>query len=122
MTRASPKLLTSTTYYLAEVEGEPVGCGGWTREEPGTDKVVPALAHIRHFGVAAGWAGQGIGRALYARSEADAQRGGVKQFECFASLNGEAFYKALGFAAVHPISVRMGTTLEFPGILMRRAI
>lgn len=122
MTSANVKLLASGTYYLAETNGEAVGCGGWSMEEPGTGSVLPGVAHIRHFGVAEGWAGRGIGRALYARCEADACIAGARLFECYASLNGEPFYAALGFTPFERISVPMGSAATFPSVHMTRPI
>lgn len=122
MTRANPRLLAGGTYYLAEAAGEAVGCGGWSLERPGTVEVEPGLAHIRHFGVDPGWTGRGVGRALYERCEAQARAAGARRFECYASLNGEAFYAALGFASAGTIDVPMGPDLTFPSIRMFRPI
>lgn len=122
MTRPHPKLLVSGTYYVAEIEGEPVGCGGWSREEPGSGSLEPGVAHIRHFAVSERFVGRGIGRILYGRCAADARRVGVRRLECYSSLNGEPFYSALGFATVRSIDVRMATDLIFPSIHMRRSI
>lgn len=122
MIEANPKLLASGTFYMAEVKGEPVGCGGWTAEEPGTCRLEPGTAHLRHFAVAANWNGCGIGRALYDRCQADARNIGVRRFVCYASLNGEAFYAALGFRIVGAIEVSMGNQLTFPSIRMTREI
>lgn len=122
MTRANPGLLASGTYYLAEAAGEAVGCGGWTLERPGTVEVEPGLAHIRHFGVDPGWTGRGVGRALYERCQAQARAAGARRFECYASLNGEAFYAAMGFTSAGPIDVPMGPNLTFPSIRMFRPI
>ncbi len=38
MSRAQPKLLNSGTYFVVEDDGRPVGCGGWTAEEPARRK------------------------------------------------------------------------------------
>ena len=122
ITRPHPRLLAGGTYYLAEADGEAVGCGGWSWECPGGTEVEPGLAHIRHFATHSGWTGRGIGRALYERSERDARAAGAERFECQASLNGEPFYAALGFARVGPIEVAMPRNVAFPSILMRRAI
>ena len=122
MTRPNMTLLSSGAYYLAEVENEPVGCGGWTLEEPGSGKVVSGIGHIRHFGVTARWAGRGVGRALYAHCEEAAREAGIERFLCFASLNGEAFYAALGFTASGSIGVPIGPAVTFPSILMQRPI
>ena len=122
ITRPHPQLLAGGTYYLAELEGSPAGCGGWSFEAPGSELVEPGLAHIRHFAVRSGWAGRGVGRALYERCAHDARAAGARDFEAQASLNGELFYAALGFVRVGPIDVSMGPDLAFPSILMRRAI
>jgi GNAT superfamily N-acetyltransferase len=120
--RPHPRLLAAGTYFLAEQDGEPVGCGGWSLERPGEDSVEPGLAHIRHFAVRAGWAGRGVGRALYERCEQDARTAGATRLEAQASLNGEPFYAALGFVRIGPIDVAMGPDLDFPSILMVREI
>lgn len=121
ITRPHPRLLAGGTYYVAEADGEPVGCGGWSFWMP--ERAAEAgLAHIRHFAVRSGWAGRGVGRALYARSELEARAAGARRFECQSSLNGEAFYAALGFARIAPIEVPMAPDLLFPSILMRRDI
>lgn len=120
--RPHPRLLAGGTYYLAEVEGEPAGCGGWSRERPGTTQTEPGFAHIRHFATHADWTGHGVGRALYERCEADARAAGIARFECYASLNGEGFYAALGFERVARILVEMGGGVQFPSILMLREI
>jgi hypothetical protein len=50
MTKANPKLLASGTFYVAQsLHGEIVGCGGWTREQPGTGEVVQGEAAYSTF-------------------------------------------------------------------------
>jgi predicted N-acetyltransferase YhbS len=119
--RPHPRLLAGGTYFLAEADGQAVGCGGWSFWMPGCAEQT-GLAHIRHFAVRSGSAGQGIGRALYERCALDAGAAGASRFEVQSSLNGEAFYAALGFGRVGPIDVPMGPGLDFPSILMRREI
>jgi GNAT superfamily N-acetyltransferase len=122
MTRANPKLLSAGTYYLVLIADEPVGCGGWTPDEPGTGRLEAGTAHIRHFGVDASRAGRGIGRHLYERCRVDAAKAGVRRFECFSSLNGVAFYRALGFEEIEAIAVPMGPGLLFPSVRMEVAV
>ena len=126
MTRASPVLLSGGTYYLAERSSEAglqaVGCGGWSAERPGTGALEPGLGHIRHFATDAAWIGRGIGRALCERCVADARAHGLSRLECYASLNGEAFYHALGFRRIGDIAVAMGPDLIFPSIRMVRPL
>ena len=119
MTVAQPGLLRSGTYYVAEAaDGPIVGCGGWTRERPGGNETEPGLAHIRHFGVHLDWTRQGVGRELYTRCQKDARNAGVSKFECYASLNGESFYAALGFKRDRVIDVEMRDGILFPSVRM----
>ncbi len=123
MGRANPALLTSGTYYLATIDDrQVVGCGGWTLQRPGTGETEPHLAHIRHFGTHPDWLGQGIGRAIYDRCERDAMAAGARRFECYASLNAEGFYAALGFLPVRKHDLPMGPAVKLTALLMERAI
>jgi predicted N-acetyltransferase YhbS len=74
LTQANPKLLASGSYCLAAIDGEPVGCGGWSPDDPLTGNVAPGLAHLRHFAVAAEWTGNGIGRAITPSARMTLQR------------------------------------------------
>ena len=122
MTRANPDLLASGTYFVAETQnGGLVGCGGWTRQVPGMDVVEGNTGHIRHFATHPDWIGRGIGRALYQACETQAASVGITSFKCFASLNAEGFYAALGFERAERIEVAMPGA-SFPGVLMRREL
>lgn len=123
MTKANPRLLSSGSYFIAAAEtGAPAGCGGWTRERPGTGEAADGLGHIRHFATHPDFTGRGVGRAIFAACRAQAGAAGIRQFECYASLNAEGFYRSLGFEAVAPIDVEMGPDLVFPSLKMVRAI
>ena len=123
MTRANPELLASGTYYVAETAaGLIVGCGGWTRERPGTTITEPALGHIRHFGTHPDWARRGVGRAIYRLCESAARAAGMKSFEAYSSLNGESFYRALGFERVREMDMEMSPQVVLRAVLMRRDI
>ena len=119
MTVAQPGLLLSGSYYVAETsDGTIVGCGGWTKERPGTNEIKADVGHIRHFGVHPDWTRCGVGKALYARCKLDARDAGLSQFECYSSLNGEAFYSALGFRRLAQIDLDMFDGLRFPSVHM----
>lgn len=108
MTRANPNLLSSRTYYVAEAtDGTLVGCGGWTHEPPGDDVIQRGVGHIRHFAVHSDWIRHGVGSAIYRRCEADARAAGIHKFECYASLNAESFYSALGFERIAIVDIQM---------------
>jgi ribosomal protein S18 acetylase RimI-like enzyme len=123
MTQANPKLLKSSTFYVAETQdGTVVGCGGWTSDRPGTGELVPQLAHIRHFATHPQWLRRGIGRAIYLHCEGRIRSTEARTVECFASLNAEAFYRALGFETAQRVEVAMGADVMFPAVLMTKRI
>jgi len=119
ITVAQPGLLQSDSYYVAEdAGGAIVGCGGWTRERPGTSEIKAEVGHIRHFGVHPDWIRCGVGKAIYSRCELDARDAGLTQFECYSSLNGEKFYSALGFRRLGQIDVTIFDGVAFPSVHM----
>jgi len=119
MTKANPVLLESGTFYLAETaDGQIIGCGGWTKERPGSGEVVEDLAHIRHFAVHPDWTRHGVGRALFACCRDAAKKEGVERFECYASLNAEPFYRSVGLERLEPFEVPMGDGVAFLSIRM----
>lgn len=123
MTKANVSLLASGSFYVAQAPGGLVaGCGGWTRERPGTCTVEPKLGHIRHFATRPDWTHRGIGRSIYHLCETGARSAGVTTFECYSSLNAEAFYSALGFERVRTINIELGDGVALPSVLMRRRI
>ena len=119
ITKPNPGLLGCGTYYVAETElGDVVGCGGWTREMPGSGEITDGEAHIRHFATHPDWTRQGIGSALLAHCINEARSLGIRKLHSFSTLNAEHFYRAAGFYAVRPIGVQLGPNVTFPGTLM----
>lgn len=123
LTRANPMLLASGTFFVANsVQASVVGCGGWTRERPGKGDTDSRLAHIRHFAIDPGYTRRGIGRALYEACETQARRAGIERFECYASLNAEGFYVALGFERIETIDLELAGGKTLPAVWMTRSI
>lgn len=121
--RANPRLLAADTFFVAESPaGALVGCGGWTPERPGDGTITAAVGHIRHFATHPDWTGRGIGRALFARTAADARTRGIERLECCASLNAVAFYAALGFRRLRRIDAELTDGVAFPAVLMARSL
>jgi GNAT superfamily N-acetyltransferase len=119
MSTTNPVILASGTYYVVQTDRDQiVGCGGWTRERPGSGDTVLGLAHVRHIATQPDWAGLGIGRQVYDECVKTACETGIAKFECYASLNGQKFYAALGFDTVEAFEIDMGPSLKFPSILM----
>ena len=124
LTRANPNLLSSGTYYVAEAtDGTLIGCGGWTHEPPGVDDSPErGVGHIRHFAVHPGWIRRGIGSAIYQLCEADARTAGIRMFECYATLNAESFYSALGFERIAILDVQLTRRVSLAGCHMCRRL
>jgi N-acetylglutamate synthase-like GNAT family acetyltransferase len=119
ITVAQPALLQSGTYYVAESpNGEAIGCGGWTRERPGSSEIKGGVGHIRHFAVHPDWTRLGVGKMLYSRCVLDARDAGLSQFECYSSLNGEVFYAALGFRKVADVNINISDAVSIPSVRM----
>ena len=126
MTRAQTKLLECPTWFVAVSEsGEVIGCGGWTRERPGTGAVEPGVGHVRHFGTHVDHLRRGVARAIADSMIATARAAGIVQLECYSTLVAERFYASLGFRTIAAMTVPMprldrpGELIEFPSLLMR---
>lgn len=113
-------LIHDGTLFVAETRSrEIVACGGWGRRrtlfgsdaraerdeswlDPNSD-----AAKIRAFFVDPAHARHGIGRAILARSEAEAIRAGFASFELMATLAGQRLYEKYGYvpgpAIDHPL-------------------
>lgn len=122
MSKANPVLLASGTYFVAEVDGEAAGCGGWTREKPGSGEVVDGIAHIRHFATHPAHLRKGVAQALLQHCLREAASAGVKTMKSQSTLPAEPFYAAAGFRRVRPIEVEMGTGVMLPAVEMERAL
>ncbi len=119
MTVANAGLLASGTYHVQEVTGgRIVACGGWTHQEPGSNRIESGVAHVRHFGTHTNYIRNGLGRGIFERCKQEALAAGVHTFRCFSSLGVEPFYAALGFTLVERTHVSIGGDKKFPTITM----
>jgi N-acetylglutamate synthase-like GNAT family acetyltransferase len=128
------ELIRDETYFVAEVDGRIVGCGGWSRRatlygsdaQPGrrSELLDPATdsARIRAFFVHPEWARRGIGRAILEKCEAEALAHGFRSAELLSTLPGHPFYRMLGYAGDERVrhSLRDGITIDF--IPMRKSL
>ena len=123
MTKANPSLLLSGTFYLTEITNQLViGCGGWTRERPGSGEIKAGVGHLRHFATHPEWVGKSVGRTIYEMCEREAKIAELHCLECYSSLNAEGFYAALGFQSVKNIDLLLGNHQKIASVLMRRFI
>jgi N-acetylglutamate synthase-like GNAT family acetyltransferase len=128
------QLIADQTYFVAEVDGTTVACGGWSKRktlfgadhcagredsllDPSTD-----AAKIRAFFVHPNWSRRGIGTKVLEACESAAQSAGFKKFEMGATLTGVALYKARGYAEVEQIAVPLGNGESLPIVRMEKRI
>lgn len=122
ISRANPELLASGSYFVAEMNGEPAGCGGWTVRKPGHGDVVEGVAHVRHFATHPAHLRKGIARLLLDRCLAEAEASGIRTMMSQSTMPAEQFYTAAGFVRVRTIEVEIGPGVFLPAIEMRRPL
>lgn len=119
-------LIEDGTYFVVEVEGALVGCGGWSKrktlfggdgyarrdEEMLDPRSEPAK--IRAFFVHPEWARQGIGKRILERCESAAAAQGFGALEMMATLPGVRMYRALGYEVGERVEYEMddGVSIE----------
>lgn len=119
------QVISDRTYYVAEAEGQMVGCGGWSKRKTmfGGDQMKAAqdpmldpkedAGRIRAFFIHPAWARKGIGRRIIQACEEAAKADGFTRMELVATLPGEPLYTAMGYEVTlrMDIPMRDGTTL-----------
>jgi len=124
------KLIEDGGYWIVLSDGEPAGCGGWSRRKTlyggdhteGRDDAVldPAVdaARVRAMYTHPSFVRRGVGRLILARCEADAGAEGFSRLELVATLSGEPLYRAYGFQELERFNdqgvplIRMAKTVE----------
>ncbi len=128
------ELILDGTYYVAEAEGSPVGCGGWSRRrtlfggdryaERDSGELDPSAepAKIRAFFVHPAWARRGVGAAILETCEREARARGFRSVELMATLPGVRLYAARGYEAGERVGyeIKEGVRLEL--VPMRKAL
>lgn len=111
------QLIHDGTYFVAEVEAEIVGSGGWSRRrtlfggdqrKSGADPLLnPAkdAARIRAFYVHPQWTRKGVASQILTACEAAARAAGFTKIELAATLPGEPLYTARGYRKCEPLTI-----------------
>jgi len=104
-----PTLLRDRTYYVVEVGGELVACGGWSKRAKlysgsvgaeGDDRLLdPATeaAHVRAMFTRSDWTRRGLGRRILEACEQAARAAGFRTLTLVATLPGLPLYESFGF-------------------------
>lgn len=126
------QLIQDGTYFVVEVEGRIVGCGGWSRRKSryGGDlgrtepdlELNPATepARIRAFFVHPSFARRGIGRAIMEACEEAIAENGFRTIEIIATLAGEPLYASFGYSVVERFEIPLNEKLSLPAVKMQR--
>lgn len=126
------QLIRDGTYFVAEITGQLVGAGGWSRRRSvfggdharvGEDAPLDPFtdpARIRAFFVHPDFARQGIGRALLLACESAVRAAGFRRVVLVATLAGEPLYAAGGYSAVERYEVPLAHGLTLPVVRMTK--
>lgn len=118
---ANPRLLESDTYFVAEENGEAIGCGGCSAEAPGNRENTAGTGHIRHVAVHPDHLRKGVGSMIMQRVFETARAAGIKRLECLSSLQAEAFYSKQGFRKTGVVDIPFGD-ITFASVDMERPL
>lgn len=124
--RPDEQLIDDGTYFVAMIDSEIAGCGGWSRRQKvysgsaassGEDALLdPATdaARIRAMFVLPHLSRRGIGRAILQHSETRAAAEGFRRFQLVAMRSAGTLYESCGYHAVQeaPITLEDGVVLE----------
>ena len=126
------QLLDDGTYFVAEEDGVPAACGGWSfratlfggdarvdRDASELDPLVQA-ARIRAFFVEPSRARRGIGSVLLDHCERAARARGFSRIELMATLPGVKLYAARGYIAGQPVRYDLGAGESIEFVPMRK--
>lgn len=129
------QLIADGTYFVAEAEGEIVGCGGWSKrktlfgasdysESRDPDVLDPRVdaAKIRAFFIHPSAARKGIGRIILERCETEAVAEGFHNAEMMATLPGVPLYAVCGYEKAESVAVPVGEGVEIECIRMHKQL
>ena len=128
------QLIRDQTYFVVELSGRMVGCGGWSYRATlfGNDDIAdrnprrlnPEIeaAKIRAFFVHPEYARQGIGRLLLAHCESEALRSGFMSCELGSTLPGVHLYESCGYIPGESVDYAMTDDLSLTIVPMSKKL
>jgi len=125
------QLISDGTYYIAELDGQLAGSGGWSKRMTlfGGDQTKSAApdrlldprteaARIRAFYVRPQSARRGVATAILQACESAARDAGFTRIELVATLPGEPLYLARGYAKVEAMQLAIPDGEPLPAFRM----
>jgi GNAT superfamily N-acetyltransferase len=128
------QLLTDGTYFVFEVDGELVACGGWSRRDKlytgsgdsaGDARLLDPEsepARVRAMFTRSDWTRRGLGRRILEACEAAAKREGFRRLALGATLSGLPLYAAYGFEPIEEFEVTMPDGVSLECVAMEKPI
>ncbi len=128
------QLIADGTYFAAELEGQIVGCGGWSKRKTlfggdqakeGEDNLLDPVtepARIRAFFIHPDFARRGIGKQIIKACEQAAAAAGFRRLEMAATLPGEPMYTAIGYAAIERFDLPFPNGISLPLVRMGKSL
>jgi len=129
------QLILDGTYFVAEVERQIAGCGGWSKRKTlfGGDQTKSAepealldpaseAARIRAFYVHPNWARRGVGSRILNACEGASRAGGFRKVELIATLPGEPLYSAAGYSNLGPFEIPLPGGPSLPTFRMEKRL
>ncbi|MCM3902313.1 MAG: GNAT family N-acetyltransferase [Pyrinomonadaceae bacterium] len=129
------QLIQDATYFVAELDGQIVGCGGWSKRKTlfGGDQAQSVrvddllnpnkdAARVRAFYVHPKWSRRGIGKQILKACEEAASESGFKVLELIATLPGEPLYSSQGYERIGPFKIPLPDGFSLPGFHMRKRL
>jgi GNAT superfamily N-acetyltransferase len=127
-------MLHDRTYFVVELEGHIVGCGGWSRRktlfggdqscvrEDGFLNPATDAARVRAFFIHPDFSRRGYGSAILRRCEDEMRAAGFTWAVMVATLAGEPLYARFGYAVEERYEVPLGTDLALPVVRMSKSL
>jgi N-acetylglutamate synthase-like GNAT family acetyltransferase len=129
------QLILDETYYVAEVEEELVGSGGWSKrktlfggDQSKANRVDEMLdpstesARIRAFYVHPRWSRKGVGSRILTACELSATEAGFSKIELVATLPGEPLYTARGYEKAEAMQLETPDGESLPAFRMTKSL
>lgn len=128
------QLIEDGTYFVAEIDGVAVGCGGWSRRathfggdhSPGRDARLldPATepARVRAMYTHPDFTRRGIGRAILARCEEAATVAEFSRVALVATMAGLPLYRACGYRDVEAFEEITPSGIAIPMVRMEKSL
>lgn len=127
-------LIEDGTYFVADMDGELVACGGWSRRDKlytgsgdaaGDARLLdPATepARVRAMFTRSDWTRRGLGRRILEACEAAAKAEGFLTLALMATLPGLRLYASYGFQVIEQVQIPLPDGTTIGGASMQKPI